>query len=107
MDPRADQTIFLILLAIAAVAGLWFWHFGRSRSILENWAAQNSYEILESQYRNFFKGPFFWTSSRGQTVYYVKIRDQTGNVRTGWVRCGGWFLGMLSDKAEVRWEDLS
>ena len=104
MDFRADP-IILILLVIAAAAVSLFWHFSRSRSILENWAAQNGYEILERQYRTFFKGPFFWTSSRGQMVYYVKVRDQSGQVRTGWVRCGGWFLGMFSDKADVRWED--
>jgi hypothetical protein len=105
MSFRSDQTIFLIFLIVAAAVVSLYWHFSRSRSILESWAAQNGYEILESQFRNFFKGPFFWTSSRGQTVYYVKVRDQSGNVRTGWVRCGGWFLGMLSDKAQVRWED--
>jgi hypothetical protein len=92
---------FVILLAVGSL----LWHFRRSRSLLDQWAEQNGLEILESDYRNFFKGPFFWTSSKGQTVYHVKVRDQEGKVRSGWVRCGGWLLGLLSDNAEVRWED--
>jgi hypothetical protein len=90
----------VVVLAILLVA----WHFHRSRSCLEQWAEQNGFEILESQYRNLFKGPYFWTSSRAQTVYRVKVRDHQRNVRSGWVRCGGWFSGLCSDKTEVRWE---
>ena len=55
-------------------------------------------------YRNVFRGPYFWTSSKGQTVYRVTV-EVRGGVRTGWVRCGGWWLGLLSDQAEVRWDN--
>jgi hypothetical protein len=24
-----------------------------------------------------------------------------------WVRCGGWFLGLFSDKVEARWDDTT
>jgi hypothetical protein len=27
-----------------------------------------------------------------------------GGVRSGWVRCGSWWLGLLSDQVEVRWD---
>jgi hypothetical protein len=33
------------------------------------------------------------------------VRDKAGHVRSGWVRCGGWFAGLFSDKITVRWED--
>lgn len=81
------------------------WHFSRSRTVLEQWADQSGYEILHSEYRNFARGPYFWTTSRGQTVYHVRVRDSAGNVRSGWVRCGSWFLGLMTDQAEVRWDD--
>lgn len=81
------------------------WHSSRSNSVLEQWAEDNGFEILSSEYCHFFRGPFFWTTSKGQTVYYVKVRTSSGHVRTGWVRCGGFFLGLLSDAAEVRWEE--
>ena|SRR6478736_415324 len=97
------------ILAVFGIAIFIFvttiWHFSRSRSVLEQWADQSGYEILHSEYRNFARGPYFWTTSKGQTVYYVTVRDNRGHVRTGWVRCGGWFLGLMTDQAEVRWDD--
>ncbi len=103
MNDGAAILVVPVLLLLAA-AGL-AWHFSRSRSLLEQWAMENGYELLHTEYRNLFRGPFFWTSSKGQTVYYVKVRDRQGTTRSGWVRCGGWWLGLLSDKTQVRWED--
>jgi hypothetical protein len=81
------------------------WHFWRSDSLLQKWAEDQGYRIIRQEYRWFFKGPFFWTSSNGQTVYYVVIQDSAGSKRSGWVRCGGWWFGLVTDKVEVRWED--
>jgi hypothetical protein len=89
---------------IALVGLILFWQFSRSRSLLQDWAAQNGFEILKSEFRFFRRGPFFWTSSKGQTIYYVTVRDAQGSVRSGWVRCGGWWLGLWSNKTEVRWD---
>lgn len=81
------------------------WHFGRSSSLLEGWARKNGYRIIDKEYRTFFRGPFFWTTGKDQTVYHVTVEDQHGRRRSGFVRCGGWFLGLLSDNVEVRWDD--
>jgi hypothetical protein len=35
----------------------------------------------------------------------VSLKDLDGHVRTGFVRCGGYWLGMLSDDVDVRWDD--
>jgi hypothetical protein len=102
--PEFFPILLIPLFLVLAGCGI-FWHFSRSRSILEKWAEENGYLLLESDYRNIFKGPFFLTSSRQQTVYHVKVRDEAGNVRSGWVRCGGWFMGLWSEKADVRWEE--
>jgi hypothetical protein len=92
--------------AIAVLIGLSFWwHFSRSSSLLYRWAEKNGYRIVRKQYRTFFRGPFFWTSSKGQTVYYVVVEDSAGARRSGYVRCGGWWLGLMSDHAEVSWDD--
>jgi hypothetical protein len=50
-------------------------------------------------------GPFWWRKSIKQEVYYVTIRTPEGQVKRGWVRCGGWFLGILSNKAVVEWDE--
>jgi hypothetical protein len=101
-----ENVLPLALFFIAAAAAI-AWHCTRSRSILEQWAADNGFELLSSENRTFFRGPFFLTTSKNQTVYYVKVRDREGKVRQGWVRCGGLFLGLMSDAAEVRWEKES
>ena len=81
------------------------WTFWRSNALLYRWAERNHYRIVRKRFRWFRRGPFFWTSSNVQTVYYVTVEDTMGRPRTGWVRCGGWYLGLWSDKAEVQWED--
>jgi hypothetical protein len=105
MDEKIPNVLFAILAIGLVVAGF-AWHFSRSKALLKQWASENGFELLHSEYRNFFKGPFFWTTSRGQTVYYVQVSDSAGNVRSGWVRCGSWWMGLMSDKTEVRWEDV-
>jgi hypothetical protein len=95
--------VLVIVAVLLGVGGL-AWHFSRSRALLKRWAKENGFEIIESSYRNHLKGPFFWTSSRGQTVYRVTVRDARGVERSGWVRCGAWWAGLFSDKVEVRWE---
>jgi hypothetical protein len=94
-----------IMGAVAVVIVLKFvWEFAQSNSLLNQWASENGYHIIRQEYRT-FKGPFFWTSSNGQTVYYVVVEDSEGNRRRGWVRCGGWWFGLWSDQVDVRWND--
>ena len=96
--------VFFIALVVVIIVLAVAWHFGRSNSLLHQWAAQNRYRIIRQEYR-FFKGPYFWTSTKGQTVYYVVVEDPDGNTRSGWVRCGSWWFGLLSDKVQVCWDD--
>ncbi len=98
------EGLFAIGAAAVLVSLSVWWHHGRSSSLLRQWAANNGYHIVRQDYRHFFKGPFFWTSTNGQAVYYVVVEDPAGTMRSGWVRCGGWWLGLLSDHVEVRWD---
>jgi hypothetical protein len=102
---RVVVSIFMAALVIFAVIFTLVWRYGRSGSLLSEWAAQNGYRIIHEEYRYLRKGPFFWTTSKGQTVYYVVVLDSAGNKRRGWVRCGSWWFGLLSDKVEVRWDE--
>jgi len=62
------QALFAIAAGVVlAILCLW-WHFGRSSSLLHEWAAKNDYRITHKEYRYFFKGPFFWISTSGQAV---------------------------------------
>ena len=86
------------------VAFVIYIHIRRARDLLEGWAEENGYEILESEQRLFRRGPYFW-SGRGQVIYRVSVRDSAGVERLGWVRCGSWFAGVLSDKFEHKWDE--
>ena len=89
----------------AIIGGGLYWQYIRSRSLLENWARQNNLELVQHEQRFLRRGPFFWTSSKGQTVFFVAVRDRQGQTRYGWVRCGGWWFGLLTRKTEVRWAE--
>jgi hypothetical protein len=95
------MALFFIGLAVFMI----FWTHRRAEQLLDQWAADNGVQIVQREYRLFRKGPFFWTSGRGQLVYYFIAQDRFGMQRAGWARCGSWFLGMLSDRIEVRWEE--
>ncbi len=99
------ESIFLILFVFVLGIGFFIWHINRSKSILEQWANQNGYRIQSSEYRLLRRGPFFWTTSRGQTVFYVTLYTQEGATRRAWVRVGGFWLGIFSNKTEVSWDE--
>ena len=70
MQTQTDIVPLLFaILVIAFVILAWVWHFSRSRSILQKWADDNGYQLMQAEYRWFRKGPFFWTASRDQAVY--------------------------------------
>ena len=92
---EAIGPLFLIALVVAVAAGMMIWHFSRAGEILTGWARDNGYEIVASERRWFFRGPFFFWTGKGQEVYYVTVRTPDGRLRRGWVRCGGFFLGMI------------
>jgi hypothetical protein len=94
------------ILAISAFIA-WSWLFqARAKSVVKQWASEHGYVVLQFE-SPFHSGTFSWlTTSRGQVVYYVTIRDRAGSERKAWVRCGSYSGGVLfSNKIEVRWQD--
>ena len=85
-----------ILLGITAILSV-RWRITRASRLLRDWAARNDLEILQSDYCHFFTGPYFWSSGKGQAVFKVTVLDSAGQRRQGYVRVGGFFLGMWSD----------
>lgn len=105
MDGQSVFKIAAPALIIAVAIGSVFWAQSRGQSMLETWAHQNGYELLSREECWFFRGPFFWTSSKGQKVYKVTVSEAEGRVRHGYVRCGSFWLGLWSDNVDVRWDD--
>ncbi|MBC8290703.1 MAG: hypothetical protein H8E37_10350 [Planctomycetes bacterium] len=97
---------FVIPAAILAfVVLIVSWSYSRSRTILNRWADESGYEVLSSEFRWIFKGPYFWKSSRNQTVFRVTVTEESDEIRTGWVRCGSFWLGVIVDQTDVTWDE--
>ena len=102
MDEPVIGVLVMVVL-VGFVAFIITIQIRRAQTLLKGWAEENGYEVLDSEHRLFRKGPYIW-SGRGQAVYRVWVRDRGGVERLGWVRCGSWFAGLLSDKVESQWD---
>ena len=71
---------------------------------VERWAKKEELEILSSEYRWVKRGPYFIASSNQQRIFYVTVRDKSGNIKRCWVKVGGFFLGLLSDNIDISWK---
>ena len=98
---------FFVALIVVAACGILMWRTSRSLSILYRWVNENGLELLSREERWVMRGPFFWFTGNGQVVYHVRVRDREGRERSAWVRRGGWFFGLLSDHADVQWDEDS
>ena len=101
----AGVVFVMMLVAVLVVASI-AWRVSRSKSLLHEWAAEHGFRLIDYEYRWFVRGPFFWTTSKSQTVYRVTVEDGRGSIRKGWVRCGSWLAGLWSRQVDVRWDDV-
>ena len=97
--------VLVVLLAVAGGFAGTHWHFSRGRALLEQWAESGGYTLVSSQYCWMWRGPFWLRSSKRNAVYRVTVRDDRGGTRSGHVRCGSYFAGMLSSDVVVLWDD--
>jgi hypothetical protein len=102
---KGNFLLLAIVVVVIAGVSIMVWTFSRSRQMLDSWAAESSYQLLSSEIRWIRRGPFFWTTSESQVVYYVTVRAHDGTAKSGWVRCGSFLFGVLQDKVEARWEE--
>lgn len=108
LSAHAMESFGVVVLVVGFVilaVLLTSWTFSRSRQLLNRWAEENGYGIVSADYCWFRRGPLFWTTSKGQTVYRVTVIDSKKQTRSGWARCGGFWWGLWSDRVDVRWDD--
>ena len=77
----------------------------RATGMVQQWAREEGVELLDYERRRLFRGPFFFRTSEHQEVYHVTVRDRAGRTRHAYVRCGGWFAGLWSDRVDAEWVD--
>ena len=79
----------------------------RSKWMLNAWANDKHYEIGESKWCWFQRGPYQETWLSHQTVFRVRVRDRSGGERSCWAKLGGFFLGLWADDVWITWDDTS
>ncbi len=99
-------TILLISLLVIILVIYYAYFFTRSRKMVRRWAEENGYTLLKMEHRLFRKGPYLLTG-RNQAVFKVWVRDENGLKQMGWVRCGGWLLGIFGNDVEAQMDDSS
>lgn len=100
-----NTAICLLVFILVIAANLWlFWTASKSRKVIQRWAEEHGFQVVSLEERWLRRGPFFWTTSRAQTVSYITVIDSANQRRSGWIRCGSWLGGLWSSQVEVRWE---
>ena len=108
-----EITVAAAIATVIIVAQLAVNRLGRRREILmlKRWAERSQFQLLEFRQRAFSEpAPFsFWSSHRTPN-YFIKVRDQEGKERSGWVRLGNFFESIYwggRDEVKVKWDEAS
>jgi hypothetical protein len=110
MTPLATQdggafVPFLAPLAVALLIAQLVWRSRRKKIILQNWTASQGFQLIEYEERWLARGPFFFTTAKGQCVFRIAVQYPDGTTATGWTKLGTWVFGLLSDVVNVRWDE--
>jgi len=105
MTFSTKQIVFVSVAAAGTFGTYLYRRFSGPPFLLQRWAKDHAFRILDFEYRYFRQGPFTWRlSHRGISVYYVHVRDFEGRERSGWVRCSS---SWGTDKTEVHWDETA
>ena len=77
--------VFLVVGFSALGLAVYFMRQAKALEMLHDWARAHGLVIKSSEVRTFFKGPYFWTSWKGDVVYYFTAEDMhTRRARRGY-----------------------
>ena len=92
----------VLLLGISIIIIVLVLMYSRAQMILRTWAEGNCYQILSSDLRFLGRGPYSYTLLGKQWVFYVILKASDGTTRTGYVKCGSFFWGVIINRAEAK-----
>jgi hypothetical protein len=97
---------FYLLVVLLNIYGVW--RKARKRARLNDWASRKGYRILQLERPWIIaEGPFAWTTmSRSNPIYRIKVIDELGEMRAGWVRTARLRLTVRWDSGEASEEKL-
>lgn len=76
---------------ILVVVALWMmvvYQNNKARRMLEQWAAENGYQLMDMTRCGWNTGPFEAVSKRSPPVYRIALENERGRVREAWAVCG-------------------
>ena len=104
-------TLLLILLAallVVSFIALAIWSVvrgeARATQMLEDWLHDNDFQLLQKSTPWIKDNPFFMSSNRSQKIFKITVRDKTGQILQGWLRCGHALAGVAVKQTEVKWD---
>jgi hypothetical protein len=94
----------LALLVLIYLGGS-VWSHLRAQRVVADWAASNGYEVISLKRRWVVKGPFTFPGRANWVVFAGVLATPNGQTRACWIRVGGYWIGLLSDRVTVSWEE--
>jgi hypothetical protein len=92
-------------LVIMACVGVELWAHARAQRLVTDWAVSEGYQLVSCKRRWVDKGPFTWPARASWIVFAVVVASPNGRSRAGWIRVGGYWIGLLSSRLTVSWQD--
>jgi hypothetical protein len=78
---------------------------GWGRAMFERWVRAQGLTLVSAENCLFSKGPYsLWGSTRHQVVFRFKVKTAAGVEKSGYARCGGSWLGTLTDAVDITWD---
>ena len=92
------ETIAILIVLVAI-------HIKWAKKRIMSWALRNNYTIEKCSICLYDIGPFsYFGTSGGQYIFKIEAINIEGKRRTGYARAGGFFLGLLRNRVEVKWD---
>ena len=99
-------TVVGLIVGVGAVLFRTVWRRCRAERVIDRWAAENGFRVIDKEYRpGRLGGVFRWRYTRRQQAYYVTLEDREGRIRKAEVLCGSSWFGMFSGEVKVHFYD--
>ncbi|MEI6233757.1 MAG: hypothetical protein WCT04_11935 [Planctomycetota bacterium] len=95
--------LVLSLLMIPFTIGVLYWFLVLPDKRLNQWAQKRGLKLITSDDVTNSDNPY--SIARGQIVFRIKVLNPDGMERTGYLKCGSVYGGLLSDYCEEFWDD--
>ena len=99
------MTLTAFLEFTIIMVGVIYVHTFWARFRIRQWMDHRGYRLTRCRLCFITIGPFSYFGTSGkQSVFKIEAVGSDGNRRTGYTRAGGFFLGLLQNRVQVKWD---